>query len=51
MLIKLKHCLCLIFGHKTRHLGGGGYCERCGWGMFTEEYKMITHFKKWAEDR
>lgn len=42
---KIKHSLCIIFGHKdsliTDNRKDGGCCKRCGWGMFSNEYLTI----------
>ncbi len=40
---KIKELICRIFGHNRIALkSGGGYCDRCGWAMYSEEYQKIT---------
>lgn len=44
---KIKVILCIIFGHKLHSVGNGGYCKRCGWGVFAEEYMVIGKISKY----
>lgn len=48
---RIKICMCILFGHRTSFLNGinkndGGWCKRCGFGMFAKEYKDIEKFNK-----
>lgn len=37
---KVKEILCIVFGHKL-HVLEDGFCRRCGWGRWTDEYSAI----------
>lgn len=44
---QIKFAICILFGHK--HVGDseGGYCGRCGWGMFSNKYKTMELLNKY----
>lgn len=47
---KIQVILCLLVGHNLQTIGGGGYCKRCGWGVFSQEYMVIgriSNYKFW----
>ena len=38
--------MCILFGHKFEAVSDGGYCKKCGWFLYTSEYKGIEYFSK-----
>ena len=45
-MTKIKVIMCILFGHKFIQVSDGGYCKKCGWFLFTEQYKQIEFFSR-----
>ena len=43
-MTKIKVIICILFKHKFIQVDDGGYCKRCGWFRFTNEFINIEHF-------